>query len=87
MPVTVRIASKRTVGYNFKFSVSKSVSLLYAMSGDQAILDAFRAAVDESMCEMEGEMKTRVRKGGQDTDRTTGNMVWAEFIHTTSSAG
>ena len=29
-------------------------------------------------------MKTRVRKDGQDTDRTTGNMVWAEFIHTTS---
>ena len=33
---------------------------------------------------MEAEMKTRVRKGRQDTDRTTGNMVWAEFIHTTS---
>jgi hypothetical protein len=30
-------------------------------------------------------MKTRVRKGKQDTARTTGNMVWAEFIHTTSS--
>src|SRR4029077_12973022 len=29
-------------------------------------------------------MKTRVRRGRQDTDRTTGNMVWAEFIHTTS---
>ena len=29
-------------------------------------------------------MKTRVRTGRQDSDRTTGNMVWAEFIHTTS---
>ena len=84
-PVTVRMRSKRTVGYHFIFSVSKSVSLLHAMSGDHAIVDAFRAAVDETMCEMEGEMKTRVRKGKQDTDRTTGNMVWAEFIHTTSS--
>lgn len=36
------------------------------------------------MREMEAEMKTRVRKGRQDNDRTTGNMVWAEFIHTTS---
>src|SRR5450432_1996910 len=54
------------------------------MSGDQGIMDAFRGAVDETMREIEMEMKTRVRKGRQDTDRTTGNMVWAEFIHTTS---
>src|SRR5580658_3178876 len=33
---------------------------------------------------MEAEMKTRVRLVLQNTDRTTGNMVWAEFIHTTS---
>ena len=36
------------------------------------------------MREIEAEMKTRVRRRGQDSDRTTGNMVWAEFIHTTS---
>jgi conjugative relaxase-like TrwC/TraI family protein len=83
-PVTVRRRSKRTVGYGFRFSVAKSVSLLYAMSGDKGILDAFRAAVDESMREMEGEMKTRVRKGGKYADRITDNMVWGEFVHTTS---
>src|SRR6266545_575102 len=83
-PLTVRTRSERTVGYDFTFSVPKSVSLLYAMSGDQDILDAFRGAVDETMREIEVEMKTRVRKGGQDVDRTTGNMAWAEFIHTTS---
>ncbi len=83
-PLTVRTRSERTVGYDFTFSVPKSVSLLYALSGDQGILDAFRGAVDETMREMEAEMKTRVRKDFQDTDRTTGNMVWAEFIHTTS---
>jgi conjugative relaxase-like TrwC/TraI family protein len=82
--LTVRTRSERTVGYDFTFSVPKSVSLLYAMSGDEGILDAFRAAVDETMREMEAEMKTRIRKDFQDTNRTTGNMVWAEFIHTTS---
>ena len=82
--LTVRTRGERTVGYDFTFSVPKSVSLLYAMSGDEAILEAFRASVDETMREMELEMKTRVRKSGQDADRTTGNMVWAEFIHTTS---
>src|SRR5438552_3146187 len=84
LPLTVRTRAERRVGYDFTFSVPKSVSVLYALSGDQAILDAFRAAVDETMREIEAEMKTRVRKGGKDEDRTTGNMVWAEFIHTTS---
>src|SRR5262249_20664057 len=82
--LTVRTRSERTVGYDFTFSAPKSVSLLYALTGDRGVLDAFRAAVDETMREMEAEMKTRVRKKGADLDRTTGNMVWAEFIHTTS---
>src|ERR1700677_4665687 len=83
-PLTVRTRSERTVGYDFTFSVPKSVSLLYAMSGDQDIMEAFRGAVDETMREIEAEMKRSVRRKRMDTDRTTGNMVWAEFIHTTS---
>ena len=83
-PLTVRTRSDRTVGYDFTFSVPKSVSLLYAMTGDREILSAFRQAVDETMRDIESEMKTRVRIGGRDEDRDTGNMVWAEFIHTTS---
>ena len=83
-PLTVRTRSERTVGYDFTFGVPKCVSLLYALSGDQDILAAFRASVDETMREIEAEMKTRVRKDRQDYDRTTGNMVWAEFIHMTS---
>jgi conjugative relaxase-like TrwC/TraI family protein len=82
--LTVRTRTERTVGYDFTFSVPKSVSLLYATSGDQGIMVAFRSAVDETMSEMEVEMQTRVRKSGQDANRTTGNMTWAEFIHTTS---
>src|SRR6202790_4869701 len=56
--LTVRTRSDRTVGYDFTFSVPKSVSLLYALSGDREILDAFRAAVDETMHEIEAEIKT-----------------------------
>ncbi|MCZ2341355.1 MAG: relaxase domain-containing protein [Bacteroidales bacterium] len=83
-PLTVRTRTERTVGYDFTFSVPKSVSLFYALHGDRQILDAFRSSVDETMREMEAEMKTRVRMAGRDENRTTGNMVWAEFIHTTS---
>src|SRR5580658_7232094 len=71
--LTVRTRAERTVGYDFTFSVPKSVSLLYAMSGDEGILGAFRGAVDETMREMEAEMKTRVRTSGQDINRTSGN--------------
>lgn len=83
-PLTVRTRAERTVGYDFTFSVPKSVSLLFAMSGDEGIMEAFRNAVDETMREVETEMQTRVRKGRQDINRVTGNMTWAEFIHTTS---
>src|SRR5438445_9540694 len=83
-PLTVLTRSERRVGYDFTFSVPKSVSLLYALSGDQDIMNAFRGAVAETMREIEAEMKARVRMGGKDEDRVTVNMVWAEFIHTTS---
>jgi conjugative relaxase-like TrwC/TraI family protein len=82
--LTVRTRRKRTIGYTFRFSAPKSVSLLYGLTGDGAILDAFRLAVSETIREVEGELKTRVRRAGQDTERMTGNMVWAEFIHTVS---
>lgn len=84
LPLTVRTRSERTVGYDFTFSVPKSVSLLYCLTGDDQLLSAFREATAETMREMEAEMKTRVRRGGVEENRTTGNMIWAEFIHTTS---
>src|SRR5271168_241983 len=47
--LTARTRSDRTVGYDFTFSVPKSVSLLYALNDDPDILAAFRDAVDETM--------------------------------------
>jgi len=82
--LTARRKSERTVGYDFNFHVPKSVSLLYAMTRDERLLDAFRNAVDDTMHNIETEMRTRVRKAGKNEDRVTGNMVWGEFIHLTS---
>src|SRR5947209_20549876 len=65
-PLTVRTRTERRVGYDFTFSVPKSVSLVYALSGDHNIMGAFRGAVAETMREIEAEMKTRVRKGRKD---------------------
>ena len=62
----------------------KSVSVLYSLTKDERILDAFRESVNETMRDMESEMQTRVRKDGKNGKRTTGNMVWGEFVHFTS---
>ena len=83
-PLTLRQKAERRVGYDFNFHVPKSVSLLYGLTRDERLLDVFRESVDETMREMESEMKARVRKRGKNEDRTTGNMAWGEFIHFTA---
>lgn len=83
-PLTLRRKAERRIGYDFNFHVPKSVSLLYGLTRDERLLDAFRESVDETMREMETEMKTRVRKSGKNDDRMTGNMVWGEFVHFTA---
>ena len=74
----------RRVLYDFTFDAPKSVSLAYEIGGDDRVLDAFRSAVKDTMSEMENGMMTRVRKNKSREDRSTSNMVWAEFIHRTT---
>ena len=82
--LTIRQKEKRVVGMDFNFHAPKSLSLLYGMTEDARLLAAFRDAVGSTMQDIEQEMATRVRKGGKNENRTTGNMVWGEYIHTTS---
>lgn len=83
-PLTVRHKSERRVGYDFTFNVSKSVSLLYGLTQDQRLVDVVQKAANETMCEMQTHMQTRVRRGGKNTDRNTGNLCWGEYVHLTS---
>lgn len=81
--------SDRRVLTDFTFDVPKSVSLALEFSGaegkgDARILEAFRESVRETMAEMETQAMTRVRKGGTNHDRVTGNMIWSEHIHRTA---
>ncbi len=82
--LTLRQKQHRRVGYDFTFDVPKSVSVLYSLTKDDRILDAFHESVNETMRDMESEMQTRVRKDGKNGQRTTGNMLWGEFVHFTS---
>ena len=58
--------------------------MVYEFTQDERILNAFKHSVNQTMREIETDMKTRVRKNGADENRTTGTMVWAEFIHFTA---
>jgi conjugative relaxase-like TrwC/TraI family protein len=82
--LTPRNKEDRRVGFDFTWSAPKSVSVLYELSGDERILNAFRESVSETMQDIEGEMKARVRRNGSDHDRETGNLVYAEFTHFTA---
>ncbi len=83
-PLTARTRIKRRVLFDLNFHVPKSVSVLYGLFGDEAILAAFQTAVSETMVEIESETRTRVRKGGREETRLTGNIVYARFVHTTA---
>ena len=74
----------RTVGYDINFHCPKSVSIIHALSKDDHILKAFSECVNKTMQVMEMDAMTRVRVGGADTDRMTGELIWAEFIHQTA---
>src|SRR5579871_1301786 len=47
--LTLRMKDHRRVGYDFNFHVPKSVSVLYGLTEDHRLLDAFRDSVRETM--------------------------------------
>lgn len=82
--LTARTRENRRPGTDFTFNAPKGVSVLYALTDDVRIRDAFRTAVRDTMREIERDVKTRIRVNNRDDDRTTGNIAWAEFLHTTA---
>ena len=84
LTATVGLAAGRRARYDFTFGVPKSVSLAYAWTKDDRIIQRIRQAVSETVEDIERKVAARVRKRGQDFDRTTGNLVGAEFVHLTA---
>ena len=83
--LTDRMKANRRVGEDFNWNFPKSVSLVYAYTKDERILQAARQAVRDTMEEMEQMVSTRVRKDGvKDGDRLTKNWVYGEFVHLTA---
>jgi len=82
--LTARTKANRREGYDITFDAPKSVSVLQAFSKDSRILDAFNKAVDDTMAEIEASVQVRVRGSGRNENRTTGNLIAAEFTHFTA---
>ncbi len=82
--VTAKKIAHRRCGYDFTWSVSKSVTLAATLGGDGRIAGAFREAVAETMADIEKEVEVRVRKLGKRENRHAGNIVWCDWLHTDS---
>lgn len=74
----------RTVGYDINFHCPKSVSILHCLAKDDHIKDAFEQSVHDTMSEMEADVYTRVRVGGADENRKTGEWLYGAFTHQTA---
>jgi conjugative relaxase-like TrwC/TraI family protein len=77
---------QRRVFYDFTCSAPKSVSVLAVTLDDQRLIEAHEEAARLAFRELETFATARVRKQGSRTDRTTGNLVAASFVHDSSRA-
>ena len=82
--LTARTLDGRRVGWDFNFNSSKSVGIALELTGDMRILKAHREAVAVAMAQVEEDMLTRVRAGGKDENRPTGNIVAMRVTHRTT---
>lgn len=84
--LTPRTLKDRRVGFDISYHCPKSVSIAFCLTRDEGIFKAVDEAVQESMCEMQKDMQTRIRKKGQNKDCHTGEMLWCNFPHLTARA-
>ena len=82
--LTARNSNNRRCAYELVFSSPKSVSIAYGVTGNENIREAFQDAYRKTMTHIEEHVETRVRQNGQNTDRVTGNFIYADFVHTTT---
>lgn len=76
----------RRIFFDFTCSAPKSVSVMAVTMNDSRIVEAHQSAARVAVKELEGFAAARVRAQGADADRTTGNVIGAEFLHTSSRA-
>lgn len=78
--LTAKLIDNRVPGWDITASVPKGVTVALER-GDSRIQQAIWDAARETMSEIEAAATTRVRAGGKQDDRTTGNVVWYAVEH------
>ena len=73
--------AKRKIGYDVTLTAPKSVSLLVSVLQDHRVLVVFDRAVRETLGLLESEVEVRVRRGGLETTRRSGEILAACFTH------
>jgi conjugative relaxase-like TrwC/TraI family protein len=86
--ITARDVENHRPGYDFTFGAPKTFTLLYnyflqnaEQEKAEALLASFRESVTETIGDIEDNMQARVRDGGKNANRTTGNIACARFLH------
>ena len=78
--LTAKLIEDRIPGWDVTASVPKGVTTALER-GDARIRQALWDAGREAMADLEEMATTRVRKGGRQEDRRTGNLVWYAKEH------
>src|SRR5258708_7024966 len=78
-----KLIANRRIFHDFTISPPKSVSIV-ALCEDKRIVEVHDRAVRLAMRELEKFAEARVRRGGAQDSRVTGNIVAATFRHETS---
>lgn len=79
-------AGRRRVLFDFTCSAPKSVSIMAVTMNDPRLVEAHQEAARVALKELECFAAARIRVQGANADRTTGNVVGAEFLHDSSRA-
>jgi conjugative relaxase-like TrwC/TraI family protein len=78
--LTAKLIEDRIPAWDVTASVPKGVTIALER-GDSRIHDALWASVREAMAKLEEYATTRVRVGGKQEDRRTGNLAWYAVEH------
>ncbi len=85
--LTARLKDNRRLGWDVTLTNEKEVSVLELVAGDERIGKLREEAMEHAVGRLEKQIAVRVRKGGKNEDRTTGNLVGAAFPHETNRLG
>lgn len=78
--LTARLDEERLAAWDITASVPKGVTTVIER-GDSRVHGLLWEANRRAMADLEKLATTRVRKGGKDADRVTGNLVWYSVEH------